>query len=234
MDSAVRIPAYRLVRGDYAVDLLMRVYAPDPGHFASWTPPKVELVGNTTYTGVKGRSTLSGGLVLLGATGWRRVMKTVLIAIAATLSAMSVLLLPACSSRNEAPDPVAVQEELAGNRNQELELVRATITDQERAERFVGLLNQRDKLVADYTKGVQQYRAEMAKLNANYDADRESFDSLIAGFNGRRAVAQEEFIDLAVAMKRETTPEEWKAISRFQLKKLDPRRLTYGRAAMEE
>ena len=140
-------------------------------------------------------------------------MKTILIAIAATLSAISILLLPACSSRNEAPDPVAVQEEIAVYRSQELELVRATITDQERAERFVALLSERDQLVADYTKEVQQYRAGMAKLNANYDAERETFDSLIAGFNSRRAVAQEEFIDLAAAMKRETTPEEWKGIS---------------------
>jgi hypothetical protein len=158
-------------------------------------------------------------------------MKTVLIAIVAALFATLILLLPACSSRNEAPDPVAVEEEIAGHRDQELELVRTTITDPERAERFVGLLGQRDQLVAGFTKEVQQYRAEMAKLNANYDAERESFDSLIAGFNSRRAVAQEEFIDLAVAMKRETTPEEWKAISKFQLKRLNARNLVYGQTA---
>ena len=158
-------------------------------------------------------------------------MKTGLIAIVAALFATLILLLPGCSSRNEAPDPVAVEEEIAGHRDQELELVRTTITDPERAERFVGLLSQRDQLVAEFTKEVQQYRAKMAKLNANYDAERESFESLIAGFNSRRMVAQNEFIDLAVAMKRETTPEEWKAISKFQLKRLNARSLVYGQAA---
>jgi hypothetical protein len=33
-----------LVRGDYTIDLLMRVYAPDLSAFATWTAPKVELI----------------------------------------------------------------------------------------------------------------------------------------------------------------------------------------------
>jgi len=33
-----------LVRGDYAIDLIMRVYAPDLERFASWTPPKAEIL----------------------------------------------------------------------------------------------------------------------------------------------------------------------------------------------
>jgi len=33
-----------LVRGDYAVDLIMRIYAPDLGRFADWTPPRAVIV----------------------------------------------------------------------------------------------------------------------------------------------------------------------------------------------
>jgi hypothetical protein len=33
-----------LVRGDYAIDVLMRIYAPDLEKFSTWAPPKVELV----------------------------------------------------------------------------------------------------------------------------------------------------------------------------------------------
>ncbi|MGW8248839.1 MAG: DUF1214 domain-containing protein [Acidiferrobacterales bacterium] len=33
-----------LVRGDYAIDLVMRVYAPDLEEYATWTPPKAEVV----------------------------------------------------------------------------------------------------------------------------------------------------------------------------------------------
>ena len=33
-----------LVRGDYAIDLIMRLYAPDLEQFANWTSPKAEIV----------------------------------------------------------------------------------------------------------------------------------------------------------------------------------------------
>jgi hypothetical protein len=33
-----------LVRGDYPVDVLMRIYAPDLERFAAWKAPKVEIV----------------------------------------------------------------------------------------------------------------------------------------------------------------------------------------------
>ena len=33
-----------LVRGDYAIDVIMRIYAPDLERFATWTPPKAEIV----------------------------------------------------------------------------------------------------------------------------------------------------------------------------------------------
>ena len=33
-----------LARGDYGVDVIMRLYAPDLERFATWTPPKAEIV----------------------------------------------------------------------------------------------------------------------------------------------------------------------------------------------
>jgi hypothetical protein len=33
-----------LVRGDYAIDLILRIYAPDLEKFADWTPPKAEIL----------------------------------------------------------------------------------------------------------------------------------------------------------------------------------------------
>ncbi len=29
-------------RGDYGIDLIMRLYAPDLGRFTTWSPPKAE------------------------------------------------------------------------------------------------------------------------------------------------------------------------------------------------
>ena len=31
-------------RGDYDIDLLMRIYAPDLGRFKTWNPPKAEKI----------------------------------------------------------------------------------------------------------------------------------------------------------------------------------------------
>jgi hypothetical protein len=67
-------------------------------------------------------------------------MKKMLITLSATLTAISFLLLPACASRKEAPDPVKVQEQIAEYRSQELDLVRSTVSDEERAERPIDLV----------------------------------------------------------------------------------------------
>jgi hypothetical protein len=71
----------------------------------------------------------------------------------------------------------------------------------------------------------------MSKLNADYHADRESFETLVANYNSQRAVAQKKFTALIAAMKMEASPEEWKIISKFQVERLQPQRLTYGQAA---
>ncbi len=158
-------------------------------------------------------------------------MKTALTALAAVIAALSILLLPACASRNDAPDPKMVQAEIAGYRDQEIELVRSTVADQERADRLIRLLGERDRLVSDSVKEIDAYRRQMSVLNADYNAQRESFDVLMARFNSRRATSQNEFTALISAMKSETTAGEWKIISRYQLKRLHPRTLSYGQAS---
>ncbi len=75
-------------------------------------------------------------------------MKTTLTALAAIIAAISILLLPACASRKDAPDPIKVQEEIADYRNQELGLVQSTVSHQERADRLIQLLGERDRLVS--------------------------------------------------------------------------------------
>ena len=150
---------------------------------------------------------------------------------AAVLSAILILFLPACASRNEAPDPVKVQEEIAEYRSQELELVRSTVTDHERADRLIRFLGERDRLVSDSVKVIDEYRKQISELNADYNADRESFDVLIAEYNSQRATVQKEMTALIRDMKKETTAGEWKIISRFQLKRLHPRKLSYGQAS---
>jgi hypothetical protein len=155
-------------------------------------------------------------------------MKKLLITLTAILTTVSILMLPGCSSLKKAPDPVKVQEQIAEYRSQELDLVRSTVLDEVRAERLIELLADRDQLIADYTEVIIAHKQDMTALNADYNTQRESFDLALNGYNDQRATAQEEFISLLKAMKQETTAEEWKTISKFQIKRLEPRGLTYN------
>ena len=44
-------------------------------------------------------------------------------------------------------DPAAVQEQIANYRAQETDLVRSTVLDEDRADRIIALLDQRDRLI---------------------------------------------------------------------------------------
>ena len=148
----------------------------------------------------------------------------------AGLALVAVVLLHSCASLRQPPDPAKVQAQIAEAREQEIELVRATVADAGRAERFIELLRERDRLVEKHARLLIAHRERMAALTGDYDARREDFEVLLAGFNRQRASAQKETIDLVVAMKAATTAAEWKTISRFQQKQLEPRKLVYGTA----
>ena len=158
-------------------------------------------------------------------------MKTTDSAVSVIFLTTGLLLFSACALRPQVPDPVKVQEEIAEYRRQELALISATIPDPERANQMIQLLGERDELIAQSTKTINAYRDQISILNADYHADRESFEMLVANYNSQRAAAQERFTALIGAMKMEASPEEWKIISKFQLERLHPRQLTYGQAA---
>jgi hypothetical protein len=149
----------------------------------------------------------------------------------ATAASLAVILLVSCATLGQPPDPAKVQAQIAEAREREFELVHDTVADAERAERFVELLRERDRLLEQHARLLVAHRENMAALTANYDARREDFEALLADFNRQRAAAQKETIDLVAAMKAATTADEWKTISRFQLKRLEPRKLVYGAAA---
>jgi hypothetical protein len=157
-------------------------------------------------------------------------MKTTVTTIAIAITAILVLVLAACASRKEAPDPVAVQEQIAEYRAQEIELVRSTVVDDDRADRLIALLGERDRLISDHVKEVTEHRNEIAALSADYNAERESFDMLLSQYNKQRDGAQRKIVALIAAMKNETTADEWKIISKYQLKRLNPRQMGYRQA----
>lgn len=143
------------------------------------------------------------------------------------LAIIASAVIAGCASLKQAPDPAKIERQVAAARAEERALVRSTIDDAERAERFIELLSRRDQILARCVEEISAHRRKMAALTADYDTEREEFEALLDDFNGRRASAQAELIDLGLAMKQATTVDEWRKISRFQLKRLNPRELVY-------
>ena len=139
-----------------------------------------------------------------------------------------LVLLASCATITQAPDPVKVRAQIAEAREQELALVRETVADPARAARLIELLRERDRLGEEHARLLVAHREKIAVLAADYDARREDFEALLTDFNRQRAVAQKETIDLVAAMKVATTADEWETISKFQLKRLELRKLVYG------
>jgi hypothetical protein len=160
-----------------------------------------------------------------------QVMKTTITTTAVAMTTISILVLAACASRKEAPDAVAVQEQISELRAQEIDLVRSTVLDDDRADRFIALLDKRDRLISRHVEEIVAYRKEISALNADYDAERESFNVLVSRYNNQRESAQREIVALIADMKKETTVDEWKIISKYQIKKVNPRQTTYSQTS---
>ena len=67
----------------------------------------------------------------------------------------------------------------------------------------------------------------MARLDADYYAERSEFEALLADYNQKRAAAQRSLVDLILKMKQTTTDDEWRVMSRFQVGRLDIRQMAY-------
>jgi len=145
----------------------------------------------------------------------------------AAATAVTLLIL-ACSTQKTAPDPAQIQLEIAASKIEELDLVRATIPEPERAERFIDLLAKRDSLLERHTSQIADHKKQMARLNADYLAERGEFETQLADYNSKRITAQKELVDLLIEMKQVTTVDEWDEISTFQLDRLDLRKIAYS------
>ena len=158
-------------------------------------------------------------------------MKTTFTTTAVAITTLAILVLAACASRKEAPDIAAVQDQIAEHRAQEIDLVRSTVLDDDRADRFIALLDKRDQLISRHVEEIVAYRKGFSALNADFDAERESFNVLVSRYNTQRESTQREIVALIVDMKKETTVDEWKIISKYQIKRVNPRQTTYSQTS---
>jgi len=110
-------------------------------------------------------------------------------------------------------------------REDETALVRSTVADPGSVERLLEILAERDRLVTIAAKSILPYQKQMRALNADYHSNHASFNKKVDEFNRGRARKQKQFIRLIVSMKRETSVAEWQIIARYQIGKLDLRKL---------
>lgn len=146
----------------------------------------------------------------------------------AILIAVILLITPACALRKGPPDPAKVQQKIEETKSAERQIIVSTVEDPERISEILDLLAERDRLVASQADAVESYRDKMRNLNADYDASREDFEQAIAEYNASRRQGQQDFVELIAKMKAATTAEQWKELSKYQLKKLNPRELAYA------
>ena len=139
----------------------------------------------------------------------------------------TTLLIAACASQESAPDPAKREQQIAAARVAELDLVRATVEEPERAERVVALLAERDELVEHFAEQLAAHEEQMHRLNADYQSQRSAFEAALADYNRQRSTAQSALIQLISDMKQATTAEEWDEIADFQQKRLRPRDLAF-------
>ena len=135
-----------------------------------------------------------------------------------------------CALRKGPPDPAKVQQKISAAKEAERALVERTVTDADRAARLAELLAERDRIVDAHGDAVAAYRERMRALNADYDTTDEELAEAVTEYNVQRFGLQTELAELIAEMKATTTAAEWKAIAKYELKKLDPRQLVYGPA----
>lgn len=104
--------------------------------------------------------------------------------------------------------------------DRERALVRSTIDDSDRAERFVELLDERDQLISEQAEILQRYRQELQALNLDYQAERQSVNRLVAEFREQTTETASQYLSQITALKALTTAEEWKIIAAYQLDNL--------------
>jgi uncharacterized protein YdcH (DUF465 family) len=124
-----------------------------------------------------------------------------------------------CSSK---PKPTLTPEQQAQADVTEYEaLIRKVVADSARADKLVILTNEFQTLVKQGVASARDYRAKVAALDANYEATRADYETLI----GQQDTARETFLEKARVLREQsaslTTDAEWEQLKKSRLRVLD-------------
>jgi septal ring factor EnvC (AmiA/AmiB activator) len=99
--------------------------------------------------------------------------------------------------------------------------VREVVKDPAKADQLIALTNRLQDHVRQARAALVEYRAELARLNANYDATRADFGALFRKADADREALMNNVIDIRVQMGALTTDQEWAELRKAGAKALN-------------
>jgi hypothetical protein len=120
-----------------------------------------------------------------------------------------ILFLTACAAKSKVQegDTVTLREKWTKE-------VSRVIKDPVRAEKVIGLSVQYEEKARALFSGLEELGRELKDVNRNYDSTQVDYEQTLGKFNERREEALRQFLDSLFAMRQQTTPEEWKTLTR--------------------
>jgi len=130
------------------------------------------------------------------------------------LPILALFLIAACGGK----EPIAIEDVEQQAFDDLRAKIESVIPDPERQSIIIGLV---DEVHVDYSElreAVVIRRAELRKLNADYDATREQFAAYIEKYDARIKLSREKVSASHQKLIRATTVEEWDALKKADTK----------------
>lgn len=145
-----------------------------------------------------------------------------------SLASFAAFFVVGCAGKPKDVNPGELAAQTAETQAEFQHLIAKVIVDPSRAKEFSDLSAQKDQLIRKNADTVQQYSRQLQVLNREYSTQREELENLIHEYNVERRKAQSEFLELMNEMKATVTEKEWEKLAKFELKKLNPRTMSYS------
>lgn len=126
---------------------------------------------------------------------------------------LALLLIAGCGGTP--PDPVELERQAFDDLRDEVRLV---VQDSGRETAVLGIV---DELQADFIRLrelAEGRRQGLRELNADYDATRAQFETLLSEFSQQREFSHARFQATRAELKESTTPEEWSELEKASTK----------------
>jgi hypothetical protein len=120
-----------------------------------------------------------------------------------------ILFLVACAAKTKDLEGDAAKLQAEWTRE-----VSRAIKDPVRAEKVIGLGVQYMEKSRALFPELEKLGKELKDVNRNYDSTREDYERAGRKFVERRDEALRQYLDSLFALRQETTPEEWKTLTR--------------------